>query len=135
MTKKTKIVKTVYLYVVSMVSLLFVAIGSYTLFSTALKTYVLTQAEKGGYSRCNEQPPVNNFDFKSSSLTTEEQKVQIEQMLKDYETWKANNTGEQCYTAERQSSIVDALATLFISLPLFIFHWKLARKEKEENQA
>jgi len=134
MTKKIKIVKTVYLYVVSMVSLLFVAIGSYTLFNTALKTYVLPKAEKGGYNRCNEQPPVTGFDFKSSSLTTEDQKAQIEQMLKDYETWKKNNTGEECYTAERQNSIVDALATLFISIPLFTFHWKLARKKKESSE-
>lgn len=135
MTKTTKIIRTVYLYIAALVSLIFVAVGSGTLLNTALKTYVFPKAEKGGYSRCNEQPPVYGLDgMKNSNLTTEEQKQQIANLITDYENWKKNNSGEECYSAERQSSVVDAITMIVIALPIYLLHWRIIKKEKEEKE-
>ncbi|MFZ2226620.1 MAG: hypothetical protein WA064_04130 [Candidatus Moraniibacteriota bacterium] len=135
MTKTTKIIRTVYLYIAALVSLIFVAVGSGTLINTALKTYVFPKAEKGGYGRCNQQPPVYGLDnLKGANLTTEEQKQQVANMLTDYETWKKDNSGEECLSAERQNNVVNALTMIIIALPIYLFHWRIIKKEKEEKE-
>ena len=134
MTTKTKIIKTIYLYVAALISLIFVAVGTGTLLNTGMKYYVFPKAEKGGFSRCNQQPPVYNMaDIQKSGLDNE-QKAQFEQMLKDYQIWKADNTGEECYSAERQNNVVNALTMIIIALPICLLHWKMIKKEKEEKE-
>ena len=77
MTSKSKIIKTIYLYVAALVSMIFLAVGTGTLLNTALKAYVFPKAEKGGFSRCNQQPPVYDLaSAKNSQIATEEQKSQ-----------------------------------------------------------
>lgn len=135
MSKTTKIIRTVYLYIAALVSLIFVAVGTGTLLNTALKTYVFPKAEKGGYGRCNQQPPVYDLDgTKDSDLTTEQQKKQIANMLADYENWKKENSGEECYSAERQSNAVDAITMIVIALPICLLHWRIIKKEKEDKE-
>jgi hypothetical protein len=135
MSKTTKIIRTVYLYIAALVSLIFVAVGTGTLLNTALKTYVFPKAEKGGYGRCNQQPPVYGLDgIKDSNLTTEQQKKQIANMLADYENWKKENSGEECYSAERQSNVVDAITMIVIALPICLLHWRIIKKEKEDKE-
>jgi hypothetical protein len=135
MSKTTRIIRTVYLYIAALVSLIFVAVGTGTLLNTALKTYVFPKAQKGGYGRCNQQPPVYGLDgTKDANVTTEQQKQQIANMLADYENWKKDNSGEECYSAERQSSVVDAITMILVALPICLLHWRIIKKEKEEKE-
>lgn len=132
MTTKTKLIKTIYLYLVAAVSLLFVAIGTGTLLNTGLKFYIFPEAEKKSYFECNNQPPVASVISKEG--TTEDQKVQIDALLKDYENWKENQSGDKCINPARQNKIIDALTMIIIALPILLIHWKLIRKEKEEKE-
>ncbi|PJA88215.1 MAG: hypothetical protein CO140_00005, partial [Candidatus Moranbacteria bacterium CG_4_9_14_3_um_filter_40_7] len=59
MTNKAKLIKTIYLYLIAAVSLLFVAIGAGTLLNTGLKYYIFPAAEKRSYYECNQQPPIS----------------------------------------------------------------------------
>jgi hypothetical protein len=132
---KSKIIKTVYLYVAALVSLIFLAVGSGTLLSTALKAYVFPKAEKGGYSRCNQQPPAYDLALaKNSQVATEDQKAQLEQLLKDYDTWKQENSGDECYSSERQNNFVNSLTMIIVALPICLFHWRIIKREKEEKE-
>lgn len=133
MGTKTKLVRTIYLYVAALVSLIFVAVGTGTLLNTALRVYVFPKAEKGGYSKCNTEPSICNFPEAQKNEATQGQKDKLDKIIKDYENWKKENTGEECYSAERQRSVVDSLTMLIIALPICLFHWKLIRKNKEEN--
>jgi hypothetical protein len=135
MTSKSKIIRTIYLYAAALISLIFVAVGTGTLLNTALKFYVFPKAEKGGFNRCNQQPPIFSCaDLKNSSATTEEQKAQLDQMFKDYENWKTENSGEECYSSERQNNTVNALTMIIIALPICLLHWKMIKKEKEDKE-
>lgn len=135
MTKTTRIIRTVYLYLAAFVSLIFVAVGTGNLLNIGLKTYVFPKAEKGGYGRCNEQPPIYGLtDIKNSQIATADQKVQLEQMLRDYENWKKNNTGEECYAAERQNNAVNFFTMIIIALPICLLHWRIIKKEKQEKE-
>jgi len=135
MTSKSKIIRTTYLYAAALVSLVFVAIGMGTLLNTGMKYYLFPKAEKGGFNRCNQQPPVFSCaDLKNSTQTSDEQKKQIDQMMNDYENWKKDNTGEECYSSERQNNTVNAITMILIALPICFFHWFLIKKDKSENE-
>ncbi|MFH0969594.1 MAG: hypothetical protein V1804_03750 [Patescibacteria group bacterium] len=136
MTTKSKIIRTIYLYVAALVSLIFVAVGTGTILNTVLKAYVFPKAEKGGFSRCNGQPPVYALDKNAlAGAATTDQKVQLDNLLRDYEQWKKDNTGEECYSQERQSNVVDAITMIMIALPICLFHWRLIKKDKGEKEA
>ena len=132
MTPKTKLIKTIYLYLVAAVSLIFVAVGIATLFNTGLKMTFFPEAEKKSYYECNNQPPVAPIITKEG--TTADQQVQIESMLKDYENWKANQSGENCFVPARQNKVVDALTMLLIALPILLIHWMLIKKDKGKSE-
>jgi hypothetical protein len=136
MATRTKLIRTIYLYVAALVSLIFVAVGSGTILNTVLKSYVFPKAEKGGYNRCNQQFPTMPIDKSDLSETNDpEKKAQIESIINDYEQWKKENTGEECYSAERQSNFVDSLTMLVIALLICLFHWRSIKKDKEEKPA
>lgn len=135
MTDKVKLIRTIYLYLAALISLLFVAIGAGRVLNTTLKYYVFPKAEKGGYSRCNNQPPVYSLDKSGlERVANDDQKAQLENLLRDYEQWKKENSGNECYSQERQKNIVDALTMIIVALPLFGYHWSIIRKEKEEKK-
>lgn len=131
MTSKAKLIKTVYLYLVAAVSLIFVAVGIGTIFNTGLKYYFFPEAEKKSYYECNTQPPVASVISKEGA--TVEQKVQIDELLNDYQTWKENQSGDKCIKPARQNKLVDALTMVIIALPICLVHWVMIRRGKEEN--
>lgn len=139
MTKTTKIVMTVYLYTVSLISLIFFAVGMGNLINTSLKATIFQEAEKRDYSICNNQPyfysAVDAQKIGQSPTLTVDEKTQIDNMIRDYEDWKSRNTGDVCYKSERQKRMLDALTMIIISFPIYLIHWKMARKERQEVES
>lgn len=133
MTTKAKLIKTVYLYLVAAVSLLFVAIGSGITLNTAMKYYIFPDAEKKSYYECNNPPPMGAVISKEGA--TEAQKTQIDELLKDYENWKGNQSGDNCIRPARQNKLIDAFTMIIIALPILLIHWKFIKKEKAEKEA
>lgn len=131
MTTKAKLIKTIYLYLVAAVSLLFVAIGAGTILNMGLKYVIFPEAEKKSYYECNQQPPTGAVISKEGA--TEVQKTQIDELLRDYDNWKENQSGDKCIVPARQNKIIDALTMVIIALPILLIHWKLIRREKEEK--
>lgn len=135
MTSKTKLIRTIYLYIAALVSLIFVAVGIGNLLNTAMKYYFFPKAEKGGFNKCNQQPPVYALDKNAlAGVATPDQKVQLDNLIRDYEQWKKDNTGEECYSAERQNNVVNALTMIIVALPIFALHWRIIKKEKSEKE-
>lgn len=132
MSSKAKLIKTIYLYLVATISLLFVAIGTGRIMSTWLKYSFFPEAEKKNYYECNQQPPIMPVISKDGA--TQEQQAQIDALLRDYENWKENQSGDKCIVPARQNEIIDALTMTVIALPILLFHWRLIKKEKEEKE-
>ncbi len=133
MTTKAKLIKTIYLYLVAAISLLFVAIGTGTMLNMGLKFYIFPDAEKKSYFECNNPPPTTSIPSKEGA--TEEQKTQLDMLLKDYENWKENQSGDNCIRPARQNKLIDAFTMIIIALPILLIHWKLIKKGKEEKEA
>jgi hypothetical protein len=135
--KKGKLIKTIYLYIVSLISLIFLAVGVGNFINTSIKASFFQEAERRDYSFCNNQPYFPTVSeitkLKESPAATEEDQQKITNLISDYENWKAQNIGEECYKSERAKRMVDSLTMLLISLPLYLFHWSMARKIKEED--
>jgi hypothetical protein len=139
MTKTTKIVMTVYLYTVSLIALIFFAVGMGQLINTSLKAFIFTDAEKRDYSVCSNQPymysSVDAQKLSQSPALTIDEKTQITNMITDYEAWKARNTGDVCYKAEREKRMLDSITMILIAFPIYLFHWRMARKERQEVES
>jgi len=138
MTKTTKIVRTIYLYTVALISLIFLCVGIGNIVNTSLKAYVFPEAEKKDYYACNTQPYfLSSVDLQKMKATapTIDQQTQIDNLLRDYENWQKENTGETCIKAERQKKQVDASTMILIALPLYLFHWRIIKKEKQETDS
>ncbi|KUK49608.1 MAG: hypothetical protein XE08_0459 [Parcubacteria bacterium 32_520] len=135
MDKTIKTVRTFYLYVVSLLSLIFLAVGIGNLANTTLKATIFKEAEKRDYSVCYSYPYyISSVDLKNLEELTVDQNEKIESMIRDYEAWQETNTGESCYRSERENRIVNSLTIILIALPLYIFHWAIIKKEKKENE-
>lgn len=136
MTSKTKLIRTTYLYLAVAVSLIFVAIGLGTLLNTGLKAVIFKEAEKRGYSECNFQAPFYpGIEVKRlEPIATDDQKSQLEQMLKDYAVWNENNSGDKCIRAARQNNIVNALTMILVALPILGLHWRIIKQEKKDHE-
>ena len=132
MTSKTKFIRTIYLYLAALISLIFIAVGAGRLLNTGLKYYFFPEAEKKSYYECNTQPPVASVVSKDGA--TADQKVQIDALLNDYQTWKENQSGDNCIRPVRQNNIIDALTMIIIALPICLFHWILIKRDKKEKE-
>ncbi len=104
-------VKKVYLYLFSAIGLVIVVIGAVQLISLGLKTWVLTKADV-----------YYDYPYKPASIEKETEIQQpTEEELAEY---RKNDL-----SSRRQRQAATAIAMIIVGTPLFLYHWRLARKE------
>jgi predicted Holliday junction resolvase-like endonuclease len=108
--KITEVVKFIYIYLFSAIGLILIVAGSSRLVDLGLRIYVFKQADI--FYSTPLYPPESN-------LTEEELKKREEEMKIAEEINKR---------ADRQRIASGAIAQIIVGLPLFLYHWRLARK-------
>jgi hypothetical protein len=103
-------VKKIYIYLFSAIGLVVFIIGSTQLINLGLKTWVFTKADL-----FYDYPLAPQTDKDSQSVEIDRQK------LEEYQ----KNT----LASRRQQEASSALAMVIVGAPLFLYHWRLARKE------
>jgi hypothetical protein len=111
--KITEIIKIIYVYLFSVISLILIITGTVKLIDLGLKVYVFKQADVFYYPKI--YPEIN----KGEKLTPEEIAKREEEQRKAEEINRI---------AERQRIASNAIALLIVCLPVFIYHWRLALK-------
>lgn len=106
-------IKKVYLYLVSLISLVILVIASIILINLALTTWVFPKADMQYYGYC---PTVIETDFEGKEIS-QPRECTDEQYAKDQRA------------AQKQRSAAQAIAMIIVASPVFYYHWKLARKE------
>jgi hypothetical protein len=116
-------IRLLYLYLFSFVGLLVTVVGSIQLVNLGLKAYVFPQADEMVVyptmrplvvpMEGTKEPPVQ--------VSEEEQKKLDEDMRKAHK----DQTKRQ-----HQRDATNAVAMIIIGLPLYVYHWRLAQKEK-----
>lgn len=102
-----KTIRTIYLYLVTLIGIIIFVIGTIQLLNLGLKTFVFRQADQ---------------DFYSLPLTPEG-KPAVDEAA--YQKQMAQN-----HTAQRQREASNAIAMVVVGYPLYAYHWKTLRKEK-----
>lgn len=115
-------IKKVYLYLVSLISLVILVIAGIMLINLALKAWVFTKADDASYYApklvCTE---TKNPDGTTMARDPGCNDPNYEQKQRDEEMTRR--------AAQRQNSAAQAVAMILIGSPVFYYHWKLARKE------
>lgn len=130
MKKYKDSVGRVYLYLFSMLGLVLVVIGSVGLINLGLKTWVF-DTEDPWLS----QPPMPPFVSRIETISSweelsEQDRELLNSWLRDYESWEQNSQRNYQNVRNRESA-ANNLALLFVGLPLFLFHWRIVRKESD----
>lgn len=112
-------IKKVYLYLVSLVSLIILIVASIMLINMALKTWVFPKADTDIYYPTMVDCASYSEDLKKTAPECNDPAFT--------EKEEARQKGNRA--AQKQRDAAQALAMIFVATPVFLYHWKLARKE------
>ncbi|MFW6125944.1 MAG: hypothetical protein ACOC58_02445 [Chloroflexota bacterium] len=134
------LVRTIYLYLMALVGLVLLIIGGIHFIDMGLKVSVFTEADKEEtlYSK---QPPIPPTVYRIQDLE-EGKDVQLSasdkellyQWLSDYEEWQKRMEELDPVVARRQREASQNLAMVLVGLPLYIYHWRIIRRELRGGQ-
>lgn len=122
----------VYLYLFALVGLILTTIGGVSLIELGLKVFVFTAADMDYYSFPVMAPLEPKLAmYSDNSNLTDAERAQVRQLLVDYSFWKERFSAVNPIAAQRQRELASALAMLLVGLPIYLYHWKLIRKENK----
>ena len=109
-------IKKAYLYLVSLISLVIIVVAGIMLLNLVLKTYIFKAADR----------PYRYPYNCSESVVEPMAKVQEcdEEFVK-----KQEEAEKQNHKAQKQREAAQAIAMILVATPVFIGHWRLARRE------
>lgn len=141
MFKKHTLIRTIYLYTFSLVGLVLVVIGSVQLVNMGLKAWVFTKADEE-QRMWSKQPPmpvvaekrIEAITQNSKEVTfTDEEKTAMGEWLVTYKNWKIQQEKFDPITSQRQRETAGALSFIIVGLPLYLYHWRVIKREKSEE--
>jgi hypothetical protein len=128
-TEKQNWIKIIYLYLFSLVGLVLIVIGSVRLVDLTLKTFIFTMADEPliypqTYPPVPEKISEEEKTTFEKTITQERQKYEKQQM--EYERMLRQQ--------EKQRTMANSLAMIIVGLPLFLYHWRIIRKEEFKSK-
>ena len=140
--KRHSLVRTIYLYIFALLGLVLLIIGSVNFLNMGLTAFVFTQADEESRIFSKQMPiptipKIENIqqdmeEGKDICLSTEE-KVSFQNWLTDYNTWEESMSEFDPVTSRRHRDASVNLSLILIGLPLYLYHWKIIKKETEEK--
>jgi len=120
--ERKELIRTIYLYLFSLIGLILIVIGLVRLVDLGLKAYVFTKADEVVIYPYYPSFDLNQETNKDKGLSLQEQEQYRQQQLQIEKDNKMR---------ERQSTASNSLAFIIVGLPLFLYHWWLIQKEKK----
>jgi hypothetical protein len=135
MPEKHSLIRTIYLYLFALVGLALLIAGTVRFIDMGLKVYVFTKAddpERISRQRYYYSGPITIEKiegYQDSEELTEEEKATLKSLLADYKEWEERESQIDYLTSERQEEASSNLAMIIIGLPLYLYHWRIIRRE------
>ncbi len=131
------LIRTIYLYSFSLLGLVLLIIAGVRFLDMGLKAFIFTKAdeEQRIYSKMPSMPyPIDAIEKIQSQETgkevlTQEEKTQLENIIRDYKTWQEQSKNLDPVTAQRHRDASFNLAMILIGLPLYLYHWRIIKRE------
>lgn len=119
---KIILIKNIYFYLVSFVTLMILVINTAMLINLALKTYIFTKADNYRYyPEINCEQMMYKEGVETPNLNPEECAIKNELNEKNQ---------KENIIADRQREAVQNISFIAVALPLFILHWRATRKKE-----
>lgn len=156
MSEKSTI-RTVYLYLFSLVGLALTIIGFVIIANILFKTYIFKNAEPANPYYYSEVPPymtsiyeekevskIESISQKADELELSDiEKEDVQKWLTDYKKWKENEQKRMEFESKRDyvkennaRSMSISLSLIFVGFPIYLIHWALITRDiktKENN--
>ncbi len=137
MDRKGLTVRTVYLYVATLVGLGLLIAGGVQAFELVLKATVLTQAD-AQEELWARQPPIpyalgDVKELTESDELTDAQKESLNRWMEDYERWEERQQAVDTVAARRERQLATALALVFVGIPVYGYHWSVIRRDLRQT--
>lgn len=131
-------IKKIYLYAVTLISLVMLVIATVMLINLGLKALIFTKADNTYYypveincdlTSQNSSPNPSKINSNDSSLATLSP-LPPECSDPNYKQ-KQEKEEKDRRTGQNQNDAAQSLALILVAAPLFYYHWRLARKESQ----
>ena len=143
---KDNFIRTIYLYLFTLVGLAVLVIGLGRLVDLGLKVFVFKNAD--GYENSYDMRPMPMLLFDENAKQVEEiqacgetcnlsksQIAAIDSWLLDYQEWKDSGDDEKIdyrrQSRERQAS--GAISQIIVGLPLYLYHWIVIKRDRKRK--
>ena len=134
------LIRTIYLYLFTLVGLALLIIGGVRFVDMGLKAFVFTKAEEE-QKLIHLQPPmfyqieIEKIEkLQDEEELSAEEKASIKQWLADYKDWKERRSKIDPVTARRHRDASLNLALILIGLPLYFYHWRIIKRETKNKK-
>jgi len=133
------LIRTIYLYLFALLGLVLLIIGGVRFVDMGLKAFVFTKAEEE-QRLIYKQPPYTPYpiqrieELQDEKELSEEEKTTIKQWLTDYKDWKERESKIDHVTARRHRDASTNLALILVGLPLYLYHWRIIKKETKNKK-
>jgi hypothetical protein len=135
MAQKHSLIRTIYLYLFTLVGLALLITGTVRFLDMGLKMFVFTKAEdpekiQRGYYYPSLPIPVEKIGvIEESGQLTEEEIASLKSWLADYQKWQEEEAKIDYLASKRHREASINLAMILVGLPLYFYHWRIIRKE------
>lgn len=144
MLERHPLVRTIYLYLFTIIGLALLVSGAVKLIDMGLKVFVFTKADDDQkLNRYYNYPisPISSieklqvYQQSTSSELSAEDKAAIKGIIEEYRKYQEDAEKFDYLASQRQREASNSLAMIMVGLPLYLYHWRIIKKEtKEENK-
>jgi hypothetical protein len=138
MAFKLNSIRTIYFYLIALITLMMIVFATVDLANLGLSTWVFKNADKADDWSMPAPYMTNEVKVGETAERCADkcdlsaaEKQQIQQWLADYKNWQDQNN---LRTARKQKNAVRDISMLVVAIPLFLWHWKMIGKEAKENK-
>jgi len=135
------IIRTIYLYLFALLGLVLLTIGGVRFVDMGLKVFVFTKAEEEQRIMYKMPPAapipiqrIEEYQKEKEVCLSEEEKLSIQQWLTNYRDWKERRESIDPIVSRRHREASLNLAMILIGLPLYLYHWRIIKKETKNKK-
>jgi len=108
-----------------------------------LKAFIFTKADEESriFSKQIPVPTISKIENIQQDIEegkdicfSAEEKISVESWLADYNNWKESMSEFDAVTSRRHRDASMNLSLILIGLPLYLYHWKIIKKETKEKE-
>lgn len=143
--EKHPLIRTIYLYLFTIVGLALLVIGCVRFLDMGLKMFIFKQADapeklQQQFSCQSYMPmPITKLEaIQDSGELTADEKAALRSFLEDYKRCKEEGAKIDYLASRRQRDASSSLAMILVGLPLYLYHWRIIKvetKKREEEKA